>query len=517
VKPTIGIGRALRLVAEEVGVPLSLFAARRRTRRLTTNRAPLTVGVTAAEQSLELPLRSLALREILRAARAGRVRIRLPLLPATFEKGPFTIEIPDGTLVVIDGVVDDPGVVNHEASRGTLEPPVRLPLGLSFRGVFIDDRGQLRCDIANFPSLNLSKRALNGLTIPHSLDETVALLFDDKPPERTEPKASPSQVGVDFEQIEVEARGVRVWPREVSLGAGTRVTPGEGTLLDVDYAPDLIEVRGHAELAAATIGGPAFKLDGIVGRGNVSVTVTADNGEPAIRVRADGVSGRVGSGQLALPDGTELRFGAIHVEDVSLDWRRFRGVSALKLAVPSLRGRLEGGVVMARVGEVLVPLFLDPVDVSGSLALDGGAIDLTFTVDGCTARAGAFELVGHGVELRVDAVEVSGRGRLRVAGGVVSFDGELTVSCALSDGRLTLDRVEARLGHTTAAVHLTTFTSEPLKLAGRGEMHGSLVELKRPMSTGAGRISATLEGVHSDGEVLRCARFECALDCSPEG
>ena len=58
---------------------------------------------------------------------------------------------------------------------------------------------------------------------------------------------SPSPV--DMSRLVVEARALRTRSRVIALGEHTRVTPGAGTLLDVDYGEGGMAVRGRAEIA----------------------------------------------------------------------------------------------------------------------------------------------------------------------------------------------------------------------------------------------------------------------------
>jgi|GEM_PF-1648867 len=124
-------------------------------------------------------LGELALKEILSHARSGTAQVRLPLLPVTFKKGPFSFTLPDDAVVVIDLVVEE-GHIIKDATKGRIEPPLQLPLGVKVQGVYLDDDGSLIAALSGFVDLNLSFLALSGLKVPPTLKEVIDRALGDE-------------------------------------------------------------------------------------------------------------------------------------------------------------------------------------------------------------------------------------------------------------------------------------------------------------------------------------------------
>lgn len=258
-------GAELSLVAQRVEIPLFSAGAP----AAEGGSVPPRVGAPELKGELELrPVRDLALREILSHAESGRATVRLPLPARTFKVGPFSLEIPAGTQAVIELEVERAAIV-RESVRGTLEPPIALPLGISFRGLYLDDAGCIIADIASFPDVNLSKLSERVPRIPGTLDELLSLLFDRE--ER--PEGEEAREGFDATGLQVSARDVVPRAEVFHLGDAGDVLVGEDTRLDVDFAEDELSVRGRLDMRRATLHGAGFYVDGVRGEGTLTFRV----------------------------------------------------------------------------------------------------------------------------------------------------------------------------------------------------------------------------------------------------
>ena len=172
-------------------------------------------------ESFEMePVRELALRELIRQADAGKVRVMIPLPKQKLSIGPVSLDLTAGHSAVIELEVDTARVLRKK-TKGTIEPPIRMPLGLSFQGLYLNEHGEVIADIANFPDVNLSRWSDQVPQIPSTLDEVLDLLFPDKSDQESkasnESKESkePSSKGekrgepIDFSGLTVEARSVQ--------------------------------------------------------------------------------------------------------------------------------------------------------------------------------------------------------------------------------------------------------------------------------------------------------------------
>jgi hypothetical protein len=358
------------------------------------------------------PFRSLALEEILHRARAGVATVHLPLHPQTFKKGPLSVTIPESTEAVIDLAVNE-GVIDRVSTRGRIEPPLKLPLGLAFNGLRLNGDGELIADVDNFPDFNLSRVALGGLALPHTLDELLGLIF------RREETPSSGPAPIDTSKIRVDAHVVRPKLERFVLDGLNDLTPGEGTILDVDYAPDRLQISGHLVLddCNATYAG---------------VTVSDVRGEAAARLELD-LEERTTEGrrQIALQLAhTRLTLGAIRwqssgeasvsleaveIEGVQLAYERQNGHASLTLKTDAISAKLNGGDVVLRINGERARFVLGKGRIGGRVALDDRGFSGELELECETLRWGDWTVPATQLSVSIDGASVVER-TLRLGG-----------------------------------------------------------------------------------------------------
>jgi len=459
---------------------LPLQAIKERAPTDTSALRPPRIGPPQVADELELnPIREIALRELLSHASGGTARLYLPLVASKIKKGPFSIEIPAGAEAVIDLVVEDGRILRDKArTRGTIVPEISLPLGLKFRGIFLDDDGSVIADISRFPNIKLSWLNVAALKIPATLEDTVALLIKDKPQagQAPEPPKEGASLAAEAKLLRVEARDATPRAEPLSLGDAGYVTLGPETRLDVDYSADGLEIGGHVEVPDAELSGAAFRVTGLraVGAGSAALHLTEGDRNFVMEFRCDRAS--ISGGSINLLDGSRLELGESSAEDVEIVLTRARGAAHFHVSSKKFRGKLVGGVLMTWIGRKIHPVALAEMDVEGAVSIS----DRHFNVD-VEVRGASVELHDVMVPLGVAYVEVasldaSGSGRFRAgtASGY-SFAGALAVNARLAGGRLVTGPVTARfIEGTHVALNVTNLAGnerlEQLEASGTIEL-----------------------------------------------
>ena len=216
-------------------------------------------------------MRRLALRELIRQANSGRVQVTIPLPRSKLSLGPLSLDLTGGHAAVIELEVEGARVLRKK-TKGTIDPPISLPLGLTFAGLYLNEHGEVIADISSFPDVNLSRWSAQVPQIPATLDRVLDLLFPEEEkeaPEATETSEAPgsSEDALDLSGLVVVAHDVRPRCAEpLSLGVG-QVMLAEDTCIDVEYGPSGLVIRGRAAVKDAHLEGQGFNLHGVSAQG----------------------------------------------------------------------------------------------------------------------------------------------------------------------------------------------------------------------------------------------------------
>lgn len=437
-------GAELRFSASEVEIPLDEVSRRMKGNGTARLERPA-LSTPRVEGELELkPVRDLALREILSHAESGRATVRLPLPARSFKVGPFSAEIQDGTEAVIELCVHGATIL-REQTHGTLDPPIALPLGLSFRGLYLDESGAIIADIAGFPDINLSKLIDRVPYIPGTLEELLSVIFDG---ERGEGSSS----GLDLSGLRVEARDVVPRAEVFHLGNAGELLVGPETRLDVDFARDELSLRGRVEIVDATLEGAGFQVRGLSGTGTLSWSLSGLSGERAMRLDAHCFQAHIEGARLSLRDGTTVELGPADVESAKVELLRKDGQLPFRVELGRVRGALEHALVLARVGAELVPVEVGSAEVEGSASLSERHLEANLDVSGVEV-----EVPGVHLDLGIAALDVRdvrARAEGRVKAGTdygFAFSGHLEASALVTGGSASLGSLEAHLAEESRA------------------------------------------------------------------
>ena len=432
-------------------------------------------------------LGDLALAEILSHARSGRARVRLPLRPTTMKRGPFSFTIPPGSEVVIDLEVEE-DVILRQATRGSIVPALKLPLGVSIRGVYLDDEGNILADLAGFPDVNLSWLALNGLRVPASLREVIDMAFDQRdtrlfrpPPTATstaqydgrivvvrdevlatgvvtsaddvghiEDKSGPgddaSVQALDLDRLRVEARGVLPHLTPLSLGRAGALTPGPNTVFDIDFSMEGMMVHGDVELVDGTLDVGGLKIRNIFGRGSFVVRLEGIRDVVGLSLQLQIENGEVGDASIALGDGTRVNVENAALENATIDVGWAEGAITWKVTAPNVRASVANADIMMRIGTDLTPVRAGRAQVSGSAraGLDHFLVDLQ--VDGVDLEVDRVALELGIARLDLAKVKANATGRVKAGTDFgYTFSGTLAVDGAVDDGHIDAGPLQARL------------------------------------------------------------------------
>jgi hypothetical protein len=457
--PSVG-GVKMTLQAGHVHLPLQALKERMATDGAALR--PPRIGAPKVADEFELkPIRDIALRELLSHATHGTARVHLPLVATKLKKGLFTIEIPEEAEAVIELEVEDGIIIrDKKRTRGDIVPDISLPLGLKFRGIYLDDDGSIIADIARFPNLNLSWLNVAKLRIPATLEELMAMLFGDEiagePSAEPEPKKDGTSVPVDLSRLRVEARDIVPRPDGLPLGQAGVLQLGPDTRLDVDYTEDALELGGHVDISRADLTGAGFAVRGLSanGTGSGAVMRTDESRRVVMEFRCHEVS--VSSASIELLDGSRLEFGESYAEDVDVVFTRTGGEVHFHVAARQFRGRLTSGVLMTWIGRKVHPVRLSEMDLEGAITISDQHFEVDVEVQGARLELDDFALPLGVAYLDVATLEASGTGRL-IAGSQsgYSFAGSLAVNADLKGGKLLTGPLSARLvegTHVTLAV-----------------------------------------------------------------
>lgn len=443
----------LTLRAGRVDIPLQALKARLPAgpSRLRPPRfdAPTVSG------ELELrPMREIAVRELLSHARGGTARVHLPLAGATLKKGPFSIEIPDRAAAVIDFVVENGRILrDKDRTRGTIEPDISLPLGLKFRGIYLDDDGSIIADIAKFPNINLSWLNVARLRIPETLDALLKMLFRD--PDEPEPQKRAETAGgdpdrktlqVQMEGLIVEARGVLPRSEPLVLGELGAVELGPETRLDVDYSRDELSISGQFDVPRADLSGAGFSVAGLRATGRGIVTLQRTEGERRMAVGVRAQHAALDSAELELVDGSRVELRDVTMDDVDLQFVRTKHGAHWQFDAGKVRGRVAGGVLMVWIGGRRHPMTIAEMELEGGLRISDRGFEVDMEVSGAHLEIAKLQLPLGIADLEFDQAVASGSGRLQIGTEVgYQFTGQLAVSGELTGGAVDAAPIHVKL------------------------------------------------------------------------
>lgn len=432
-------GAELSFFAERIDIPLAALKETVNAKGAGVGLEGLEIQTPKLEGVLEIAaVRELALKEILRHADSGRARVRLKLPARTFRVGPLAMELREGTEAIIDLDVRRAEIL-RESTKGTIEPPISLPLGMTFRGLYLNDDGDVIADIAGFPDLNLSQLTTKVPRIPGTLDELIALLFDERPSTGEEP-------AFDASGLVVEARDVVPRAEAFHLGDAGVLMLGPETRLDVDYSAGELAVRGRVQLLDAHLRGVGFAVEGLAGQGTLTWQLDGLNASDAMRLDVAVFEARAGHASLTLKDGSHLELGPSSLGRSSLELSRSSSGLRFQARLGDLEGALVAGAVMTHIGQRPARVELRPTLLRGSASLSQSHLEVDLVLDGAEASSRDLAVsVGVG-ELQAGLVYARASGQLKVGTDFgVAFTGELLLQADVESGAVRLGEIEARL------------------------------------------------------------------------
>lgn len=434
-------------------IPLeSLFERQRKPEQalITPKIAPPDLG-----DSLEVePVEALALQELIRQADSGRVRVSIPLPKKKLAIGPMSIDLSAGHAAVIELEVDTARVLRKK-TKGTIEPPIPLPLGLTFVGLYLNEHGEVIADIAGFPDVNLARWSRQVPQIPSTLDGVLDLLFPGAPETEaeegegaTEGKEAPKEEkeeDFDLSGLTVEARAVRPRCAEaLHLGSLGEVMLGPKTEIDVEYGATELVIRGHFHVDRALLEGKGFRLEGVSLEGDAEWRLFGPEGAKEMSLTVTGASAQIERAEVTV-DGGSLLFSASTLDDVAV---RFNAGADPDLAVEvgHLTSELVAGTLFFDVGDAPVRAELTPMRAAGTLAFAQGRLTFDLGLDGVGLRVP--QATADLGLVRVDVTELAAVGRGRVSGatdGAVAFSGSLEAQADVASSHLLLGQLGATL------------------------------------------------------------------------
>lgn len=467
----------LKLQVGAVRVPLAPLMARRRQSNADgeapQGRAfvPPTIVAPDLGASLQLmPVRSLALRELIEQASSGHVRVVLPLPREKLGKGPFKIDLGAGHEAIIELEVEDNAIVRDQV-HGSIEPAVDLPLGTSFQGLYLDDSGDIIASIDNFIDINLTRWSGRVPRIPPDLDTLLSMVFD-RP--RSEDTGDADKKKLDLSGLRVFASNVRPHgTRVLEIGGIGRVRLGQSTLLDIEYSAERLAVRGRAELVDAFIEGSGFALHGVRGTCQLAFELVGPRGARTLSLTISDVDLCVESGILRTRNGSHLHIGSASIDDGDLTLR-VAPEAGLELAARARHvcGDIAGGQLVFEVGGQRTAVHLSRTRAEGVVEVTGKRVALDLDVASDELRVNTMTADLGVVQLAATDVSAGGRGRFVGATDQgFRFAGELEASAEVGGTTLTVDELTASLDTGSRAVlRVADFALTPL---GLNELHAS--------------------------------------------
>jgi hypothetical protein len=439
---------------------------RQASRRPSTVRPPR-VSAPELEGRFKLrPMRLFALRELLHITRDARATARIPLVVTTLRKGPFSIDIPDDTELVIDLGVEDAHIVfDRDRTRGVIEPAIKLPLGLSFRGVNIKEDGSVVADVSKLP-IDIAWIRFRKLRIPASLAEINEIL------EARDAAAAAGQdnddegglaLPLDYSRIVVLARDLIPRAQVFPLGEAGEVELFESSLIDVDYDPDTLSIRGHLA-ARGDLSGSGFIAKDVQVDARASAELRRPKGHTkgtAVEVGCERIT--AAEGAITLLDGSLFELRDVAVEGLHVWARRLAGVLDWKVACKRIRASLDSGMLMVWIGGRAHELHFGETVVEGSFNLGSHGYEVDLEIEGAVLRAGPVRLDIGAADLEFHELQASASGRLKYNSETgVDFDGVLSVNGDLAEGWLWAGPLRAHLlGETTASLNITEIKAGP--------------------------------------------------------
>lgn len=482
---------------EQVEVPLAGWLARRAQSAASPQQSPtdasaaprVNMGLAGGDSVGVEKLRKIKLQEVLGLVFHGQATVRVPLVPRTLGLGPFSVSVVAGQQMVVRFAVEA-GLVPRNAARGTVEPPVALPLGVGFNGIRLGRDGALVADISRFPDLNLSELVLKGRKIPEGLRDTLEMVFSDRPSSGAssgEPKSAPL---VDTKGIRVQAVNVVPRPEPLVLGENTRLNLGADTLLDITWADNELHVRGLVCLADAVVGGTGFHLEGVTGRGQADLRMVFAEGRKTMELTVTDLDATITRGVVDRANGTQLVLGPLQTRGGRLTLQRHQGQPQhLTVDFPDVEGRLEGGHVMALLNDNPLRVDVMPTALRGSLRVHNGEVEVKADVLHGGLAATDIELPLDVAHLGVEKLTADVGGQVSyVSGEGLQFDGQLAVHANVGNGTVGASGAQAALAQGTRlelnVAHLAT-RQNGLALRGSGVLNARLRQGHVPLPGGA--------------------------------
>ncbi|MFZ9888397.1 MAG: hypothetical protein ACO3JL_12920, partial [Myxococcota bacterium] len=476
-------GAEVRLRADEIRVSLEQLRGRLPDEGLPALERPTIVPPKLHDEFALGQVRRLALRELLRHADSGRARVRVPLPPKSLRVGPLSVELKEGTEAIIDLEVKGAQILRG-ATKGMLEPPIELPLGMSFRGLYVNEHGEIIGDIAGFPDLNLSQLSARVPRIPATLDEVLELLPEQEGNGATMPEGNGAQMA-----LRVEARDVVPRAEPFSLGEAGEVVFGPDTRLDVDFTPDGLTVRGRVEVLDATLLGVGFSLVGLAMRGTFAAQLQGLAAESDLQLDVTCFEATVQQANLALRDGAKVQAGPVTLGKSSVSLLRQRGDLRFLVETDCFEGALVHASLAARVGKDNASVEVHPTTVRGRLRLtevlrEG---DLEFT--GARLQTGEVRVPLGLAQLDVCEAHAEATGRVRFGTDFgVAFTGSLALEATLGICSLQLGSLNGRLapgGRGALRISQLAASVDGLEaLQGEGELDLLLETGQVPLGSG---------------------------------
>jgi len=413
---------------------------------------PPRIGPPKVADEFELrPIRDIAVRELVSRANSGTARVHLPLIPTTLKKGPFSIDIPKGSKIVFDVVIEDGRILrDRELTKGAFEPPIKLPLGLKFRGIYLDDDGSVIADIAKFPDIKLSWLNTSELRVPPTLDGLLDLIYAPKESAEEDDGSDATSIRIDMAGISVEAHSIE--PRDIVLELGPmgQLSTGPGTLLDVEYSSDALTISGPIEIVDAELSGAGFSIRGLRASGSALAAVRKTEDTRSLRLDFSCDTADISEATVDLLDGSHLHFEESHVEDLEFSLWRIGNEVHWEIAAKKIKGRLTKATVVASIGGKEHPVSIEQADFEGQFEVSDSGYKIDLQFDGAIVRLGEHRLDFGLAHLDVVGSQTLANGRLKIdSQGRFSFDGSIAIDARIGGGELAAGPIHLGLADGT--------------------------------------------------------------------